>query len=71
MTVQPSAFATRMAMLPMPEPPACTRIRFARFKSRVVEQHVVDGGIGHSDTGGVAQIDRVGHLDQSGAPGGW
>ena len=35
---------------------------FARFKSRIVEQHVVHGGIGDSDAGGVAQIDRVGQL---------
>ena len=49
-------------MLPMPEPPACTRIHFTRLESRVVEQHVLDGGIGDGDAGGIAHVDAVGQL---------
>ena len=35
---------------------------FARLQPRIVEQHVLDGGIGHGDAGGIAHVDAVGQL---------
>ena len=35
----------------------------AGFQFCVVEQHVLDGGVGDRHAGGIAQIDRVRHLD--------
>ena len=35
---------------------------FARLQPRIVEQHVLDGGIGDGDAGGIARVHAVGQL---------
>ena len=54
MTVQPIAFAILIATVPMPEPPACTRMVSPGLELGVVEQHVLDGGKRDRRAGGVA-----------------